>query len=355
MFRGAALIGMLIAGALWLSTRTSDESTAPVSVVNDTPAPQAPAPTPAPAPVPAPAPTAATDSAKPSAEPVDRSADDRRLEELVKTSRERAVAARRRAVTANGRGTQAYAIGDVRVGDGDRFAKLGQRDEAVRAFTDAVRRFEEAFKTAPPPMPVRPGDVVKAPTQRKRVSPEYPVAALTARQQGVVILEATIGTDGKVSDVRVLRPIPGLDKAAVDAVRQWEYEPTIVDEVLVPVIISVAVEFKLTNPPPVRVGGTIATPAQTKRVDPPYPPQAQAAGVQGIVIMEAIVGVDGKVTDVRVLRSIPLLDQAAMDAVRQWEYAPTVVNGVTVPVVMTVTLNFALRPAAAPPAPPRSK
>ena len=246
-------------------------------------------------------------------------------------------------------------MGDVRVGDGDRFAKLGQPDEAVRAFVDAVRRFEEAAKSAPPPTPVRVGGTVPAPKLIKRVSPEYPVAALNARQQGVVILEATIGTSGKVTDVRVLRSIAGLDTAAVDAVRQWEYTPTVIDEVAVPVISSVAVEFKLTAPPPVRVGGSIKPPAQTKQVNPPYPPEAQAKNVQGVVIMEATIGADGKVTDVRVLRSIPLLDQAALDAVRQWEYAPTVVNGITVPVVMTVTVNFTLTPAAPAPAPPKAK
>jgi protein TonB len=282
-------------------------------------------------------------------------ASDALLSDFVKISRERAATARRRAVTANGRGTQAYAVADVRVGDGDRFAKREQPDEAVRAYVDAARRFGEAVTTAPPPMPVRVGGTVKAPKQIKRVSPEYPVAALTARQQGVVILEATIGTNGKVSEVRVLRSIPSLDSAAVDAVRQWEYAPTIVDEVAVPVITSVAVEFKLTAPPPVRVGGAIKTPEQTKRVNPPYPPEAQAANVQGVVIMEATVGADGKVTNVRVLRSIPLLDQAAMDAVRQWEYAPTLVNGVAVPVVMTVTVNFTLTPAAPPPASPPAK
>jgi TonB family protein len=206
-------------------------------------------------------------------------------------------------------------------------------------------------RNTPSPAPVRVGGAVKPPKQIKRVNPEYPSMALSARLQGVVILEATIGTDGKVSDVRVLRSIPLLDGAASDAVRQWEYEPTIVNGVAVPVITSVAVEFKLTPPAPVRVGGSIKPPAQTKRVNPPYPPDAQAAGVQGVVIMEATVGADGKVTDVRVLRSIPLLDQAAIDAVRQWEYAPTFVNGIPVPVLMTVTLNFALTPAP-PEAPP---
>ena len=379
-----ALVLFLIAGGVWLATRPQEPG-APVTVVGD-------APVTAPAPVPAPPPPVAPENPPQRAEPTERSSNEgdrlrarasaewkrgdaeqalstvaaaaqlgsdeangRLLEEFVRSSRERASAARRRAIMANGRGTQAYAVGDVRVGDGDRFAARRQPDEAVRAFVDAVRRFEEAAKTAPAPMPVRVGGTVKAPKQIKRVSPEYPVAALTERQQGVVILEATIGTNGKVSEVRVLRSIPPLDTAAVDAVRQWEYEPTIIDEVAVPVITSVAVEFKLTAPQPVRVGGAIKAPAQTKRVNPPYPPEAQAAGVQGVVIMEVTIGIDGKVTDVRVLRPIPLLDQAAVEAVRQWEYAPTVVNGVTVPIVMTVTLNFALTPAPPATTPPPSK
>jgi TonB family protein len=175
--------------------------------------------------------------------------------------------------------------------------------------------------------------------------------------QGVILLEATIAADGRVSDVRATRSIPPLDTAAIEAVRQWVYEPPTVNGKPHPVIISVAIEFKLTAPQPIRVGGAIKPPTQTKRVVPAYPPEAQAAGVQGIVIMEATVGVDGKVTDVRVLRSIPLLDQAAMDAVRQFEYAPTVIDGVTVPVIMTVTINFTLTPPAAvsPPAAPPAR
>jgi protein TonB len=340
---------LLIAAGVWLVTSLR-QPVVPSPAVVEPGATAAPAATPAPV---------VPERQTPVSEPVDgqrsRVATAPRPEARVDASRDAALVARRRAVSANGRGTQEYAVGEVRVGDGDRFAKLGQFDEAVRAFDDAVRRFEEAVKRAPPPMPVRVGGTVKAPTLIKRVSPEYPIEALNARQQGAVILETTIGTTGKVTDVRVIRSIPLLDTAAVEAVRQWEYAPTVIDEVVVPVISSVAVEFKLTAPPPVRVGGTIKAPEQTRRVSPPYPPEAQAAGVQGIVIMEATIGVDGKVTDVRVLRSIPLLDQAAMDAVRQWEYAPTVVNGIPVPVVMTVTVNFTLTPAVAPAAPQTSK
>jgi len=59
-----------------------------------------------------------------------------------------------------------------------------------------------------------------------------------------------------------------------------------------------------------------------------------------VVIVEATIGPDGKVIDAKVLRSIPLLDQAALDAVQQWEYTPVLLNGVPVPVVITVTINF---------------
>jgi protein TonB len=93
---------------------------------------------------------------------------------------------------------------------------------------------------------------------------------------------------------------------------------------------------------PVRVGGDIRPPNKIKDVAPKYPDIAKQARVQGIVILEAIIDPTGNVTNVRVLRSIPLLDQSAIDAVRQWKYEPTLLNGVPVPIVMTVTVNFTL-------------
>ena len=93
---------------------------------------------------------------------------------------------------------------------------------------------------------------------------------------------------------------------------------------------------------PIRVGGNIRPPVKSNDVRPVYPSEALAAGVQGIVIVEATIGPDGIVQDTRVLRSIPLLDTAALSAVRQWQFAPTMLNGAPVSVVMTVTVNFTL-------------
>jgi periplasmic protein TonB len=93
---------------------------------------------------------------------------------------------------------------------------------------------------------------------------------------------------------------------------------------------------------PIRVGGQIKEPKKLKHVAPTYPAIATQARVQGVVILECTISPQGKVTDVKVLRGIPLLDQAAIDAVRQWVYTPTLLNGVPVPVIMTVTVNFKL-------------
>jgi len=101
----------------------------------------------------------------------------------------------------------------------------------------------------------------------------------------------------------------------------------------------------LSPPPPsepVRLSHVVA-PRKIVDVPPVYPLLAQMAHVEGVVVLEAIIGTAGEVEDVRVLRSVPLLDQAALDAVRQWRYTPTLLNGVPVRVIMTVTVNFKLR------------
>jgi len=93
---------------------------------------------------------------------------------------------------------------------------------------------------------------------------------------------------------------------------------------------------------PIRLSSGVLPPVRIKDVAPTYPPIAQSARVQGDVIIEATIGADGRVQEARVLRSVPLLDQAALDAVRAWEYKPTELNGRPVPVIMTVTVRFRL-------------
>ena len=94
---------------------------------------------------------------------------------------------------------------------------------------------------------------------------------------------------------------------------------------------------------PFRIGGGIGAPMKVADVTPVYPPEAREARVQGVVIMELTLSPTGEVSDVQVLRSVPLLDEAAVAAVRQWRYEPTLVDGEPVSVLLTVTVNFMLR------------
>ena len=106
-------------------------------------------------------------------------------------------------------------------------------------------------------------------------------------------------------------------------------------------------EVPMPPPPPqpkvVRVGYQgIREPQKVFNVVPEYPVFARQAGVEGAVIIEAVLDENGNVKSVRVLTSRALLDEAALRAVRQWRYTPTLLNGVPVPVLMTITVNFKL-------------
>lgn len=190
--------------------------------------------------------------------------------------------------------------------------------------------------------PVRVGGAIPPPKKIVDVRPVYPPDALAARVQGVVILEVTIGHDGTVEDAAVLRSIPMLDQAALDAVRQWVFTPTLLNGTSVLVIMTVTVNFTLDG-----AGQTVQSapsdasilkgPKKILDVKPVYPEDAKRQGVAGVVILQAAIDESGLVSDVKVLRSIPLLDQAAIDAVRQWQFEP-----VPKRVTMTTTVRFSL-------------
>jgi protein TonB len=94
---------------------------------------------------------------------------------------------------------------------------------------------------------------------------------------------------------------------------------------------------------PIRLHSGMAAPRKVRDVMPMYPAMARTARVQGLVILEAVIDSSGRVESARVLRSLSLLDDAALEAVRQWRFEPARLNGQPVPVVMTVTVNFSLQ------------
>lgn len=105
----------------------------------------------------------------------------------------------------------------------------------------------DASEEASPHTPA--GHKIVEPKNVKRVAPEWPKAALRAGLDGRVILECTIGTDGHVEDVKVLRGYHSLGEATAAAVRKWRYTTTTLDGKAVPVIMTVTANFKLEKPP----------------------------------------------------------------------------------------------------------
>lgn len=104
--------------------------------------------------------------------------------------------------------------------------------------------------------------------------------------------------------------------------------------------------------PPFRVGGDVKAPVLINRVEPIYPEEARKARIMGIVIVEAMVSEDGVVKNVKVIKPLPFgLDQAAVDAVKQWTFKPATLDGKPVAVLFNLTVNFKLQTAPPPPPP----
>jgi TonB family protein len=187
--------------------------------------------------------------------------------------------------------------------------------------------------------PVKAKGDIKPPKLLKTVEPVYPEEARKEGIEGSVILEATTDVKGHVEKVKILRSIPALDQAATDAVKQWVYEPMIINGEPKPVVFTVTVRFALDKDKK----GAMKGPKLVKQVTPVYPEDARKQGIEGAVILELTTDIAGKVQKVKVLRSIPALDQAAIDAVKQWVYEPMVIDGKPEPFVFTVTVRFALK------------
>ena len=203
--------------------------------------------------------------------------------------------------------------------------------------------------------PVRVGGDIKPPVRTEYVAPVYPPIAVQARVEGVVILELLIGTDGSVRQSRVLRQNALLDGAAVEAVKKWKYTPTLLNGVPTEVLTTVTVTFNLSRStqPVVTVeatinkDGTVQDPrvvsippaeiAQPLRqvVATPVDPHVIVVP-SGYAVVDVTIGQDGAVREVKLIKGDEKLAAAALDAVRQWRYPPTLLNGVPIEVKMTV-------------------
>ena len=256
-----------------------------------------------------------------------------------------------------------------------------------KLLTKPVRPPESDSPVAPPapqtsPTAKPPAPQTTPPLLIYKRDPEYPRLAEQMGQHGTVEMVATIGTDGKVKGVKVLKGPPMLGRAAADAVMQWIYKPAMQDGVPVESEAEVELNFgqgqgsPVATPEPPGGSGNVSPPAARKeqaaqtgdtaakppaphlsqaalvyKRDPEYPKEAQRAGQHGIVELVATIGVDGKVKGLKVVSGPPLLQNAAKDAVMQWVYKPTMLNGVPVENETHISISFGPIPNAAPKTP----
>ena len=191
----------------------------------------------------------------------------------------------------------------------------------------------------------------KPPELINKVDPIYPELARRARVEGVVILNVRTNEDGRVDQVKVANSKdPLLQRAAIEAVKQWRYEPFYSRGRRYPILFNVTVRFQLEHGMNDNDRGRVPEEAAPSirpeiiyQVKPVYPERARRAGIEGMVMMRLRTDTEGNVDGVTVLRSdSTILNQAAIDAVKQWKYQSIYRNGIPIPIVTIVGVKFRL-------------
>ena len=211
----------------------------------------------------------------------------------------------------------------------------------------------------------------------RKVAPVYPPLARQARIQGSVILKVVINKSGNVESMQLISGHPLLAPAAIEAVKQWEYKPYLLNGEPVEVETRVTVNFTLADTPPakgaagdapggvpageqgdifanrpkdadrvgvVRASQSVMSGFLVTKVRPEYPPDAKGQRIQGAVVMRVKIDKAGDVSNIQLISGHPLLAPAAIDAVKQWKYRPYLLNGRPVEVDTQVTVDFTLVP-----------
>jgi protein TonB len=210
-------------------------------------------------------------------------------------------------------------------------------------------------------------------------------APVGAPEGAVVSLQVVVSKDGEVKEAVATFGPQQVRPAAVDGVMGWRYRPFVLNGEPREIQSTIVVEFRngtakrssipeiigiggvagmsgmtggvagnnTNGPPPmpngpVRVSSAVVAGQILKRVDPEYPPVARTAGVQGVVILHAILSKTGDVSDLRVISGPPMLAGAALDAVKQWKYRPYLLNGVACEVETNINVAFVLATATTP-------
>ncbi|MDQ2924447.1 MAG: energy transducer TonB [Acidobacteriota bacterium] len=200
-----------------------------------------------------------------------------------------------------------------------------------------------------------------------KVPPIYPARARRKGIQGVVVLHAIIGRDGHIRTLEVVSGPEELRGATLDAVRQWTYKPYLMNGLPTEVDTKISINYTLdakadaadaeagtaTEPDNVpsaetvkhipRISSGMMQKMVLKKAPPVYPDSARERGIQGTVVLHAVIGKNGHVAKLEAISGPKELQDAAIDAVRRWTYRKYFLNGEPSEVETTVVVNFNLR------------
>lgn len=265
--------------------------------------------------------------------------------------------------------------------------RMADVEPAILNALAALRVEARTSEVTPAPLPPAAvaGVDVPPPVRMTEVAAAYPAKAYSEGVTGVVIVEAVVGKDGRVRQARAAESAPGLDDAAVQAVRNWRFIPTNRNGQLVEVVVFLPIRFGQTRDLwasdwlqvarfyflrglPRLAEGALDTardraqrdydrygeisgitgtagrqavpPTRLKWVPPTYPPSALRAGVSGAVSLQVLVDRFGDVGRVIVLRPTPMLDLAAQEAVMQWKFMSAQANGQPVSASISTLVTF---------------
>ena len=204
----------------------------------------------------------------------------------------------------------------------------------------------------------------------KKVKANYPIEAAQGRLQGEVVVKIVVSETGDVESAEAVSGNPVLAKAAISAVKKWKFQPYIRDGKPRKVSTTFPFDFafgdKITDNPSRDAISTDIPPGKdaqdpgagtTKRIQvdqgitqglvlhrvaPIYPPAARETGIQGTVVLAAIISKEGKIEDLRVISGPSALRDAAIGAVQQWRYRPYIFAGEPVEIDTQIVVNFTI-------------
>ncbi len=211
--------------------------------------------------------------------------------------------------------------------------------------------FAQSVSRAPTPGTDGVYEVAAAEIKRLPSSPsvEFPRELSAYEIADSVTIALTITPEGKVKKAKAVSgKIDSLKEAAEKTVKKWAFQPYLVNGTPVPIRTEIVVDFDNTfdryrDPKgnvPMHLDEKTSRALIVKSVQPNYPPDARVARIQGRVALRVIIGEDGRVLALHIIRGHAMLAPAAYNAVRTWEFRPYVENGKAVPVDTLLNIDF---------------